>query len=73
VSIDQALASNIDQRFTELDSAMAPYQTGTGWTGYDQLQPADLRMLSQAVNNLAEPLSQVAARVVVASGGTLGN
>jgi len=52
---------------------MAPYQTGTGWTGYDQLQPADLRMLSQAVNNLAEPLSQVAARVVVASGGTLGN
>jgi iron uptake system component EfeO len=73
VTLDQNLALAIDQRFTELDSAMAPYQTGSGWTSYDQLQPTDLRTLSQAVNNLAEPLSQVAARVVVASGGTLGN
>jgi iron uptake system component EfeO len=73
ISLDQDLASNIDQRFTELDFAMAPYQTSSGWVSYDQLQPSDLRSLSQAVNNLAEPVSQVAARIVVASGGTLGS
>jgi len=38
---------------------------------YQQLHPDDLRTLSQAVNNLAEPISQVAARIVVASGGSL--
>ena len=72
VSLDQNLASSIDQRFTELDSAMAPYQTSSGWMSYQQLQPNDLRTLSQAVNDLAEPISQVAARIVVASGVSLG-
>ena len=71
-TLDPNLASNLDQRFTELDAAMAPYQTGSGWATYSQLQPSDLRTLSDAVNNLAEPLSQVAARIVVASGGSLG-
>src|SRR4051812_9871650 len=71
-SLDQNLAASIDQRYTELDAAMAPYQTSNGWMSYQQLQPEDLRTLSQAVNNLAEPISQMAARSVLASSGSLG-
>jgi iron uptake system component EfeO len=65
--LDPQLASTIAARFNDLDGVLAPYKTTTGWRSYDQLTPADVKALSQAVDNLAEPLSQVAGRVVVAS------
>jgi iron uptake system component EfeO len=70
--LDGALASTIDQRFAALDAAMQPYQVDGTWVTYKQLGQDDIRRLSEAVNNLAEPLSQVAARIVIATGGTLG-
>jgi iron uptake system component EfeO len=66
--LDPNLADTISGRFASLEVAMAPFVTADGWRTYDQLTPTDLRSLSQAVNDLAEPLSQVAARVVVAGG-----
>lgn len=70
-TLDVNLVATIDARFAELDAALPPYRTDNGWRSYTQLQPDDLRNLSQAVNNLAEPLSQVATRIVVATGGGL--
>jgi iron uptake system component EfeO len=70
--LDPRLADTIAARFTALDTTMAPFNDAGTWRTYDQLQPADVRGLSQAVNDLAESLSQVAAKVVVASGGTFG-
>jgi iron uptake system component EfeO len=74
VQLDPVLADTIAARFASLQATMAPYADDTGgWRSYDQLSPADVRSLSDAVNNLAEPLSQVAARVVVASGGSFAD
>jgi iron uptake system component EfeO len=70
--LDPALASTISTRFATLDGAMAPFNDAGVWRTYDQLSPRDVRTLSGAVNDLAEALSQVAARVVVASGGSSG-
>jgi hypothetical protein len=70
-SIRNVLASTITARFHDLDAALAPYSTGNGqWQPYDRLGASDIRALSDAVNNLAHPLSLVAAQVVVASGGS---
>jgi iron uptake system component EfeO len=69
--IDAPLADTISGRFAALNSALAPYRQGTTWTAYDQLTPAQVRVLSQAVGDLAEPLSQVAA-ILVAAGGSAG-
>ena len=66
--LDPSLADTISGRFAGLEVAMAPFVTADGWRTYDQLTSTDLRSLSRAVNDLAEPLSQVAARVVVAGG-----
>ena len=70
-TLDPNLVSTIDARFGDLDAAMAPFKTDSGWQSYTQLQPDDLKTLSQAVNGLAEPVSQVAAKIVVATSGSL--
>ncbi|MCX6022864.1 MAG: iron uptake system protein EfeO [Chloroflexi bacterium] len=69
--LDAPLADSISERFATLTTAMAPYRQGDGWVGYDQLSSAEIRKLAEAVNELSEPLSQVAARVAVAGGGDL--
>jgi iron uptake system component EfeO len=66
--LDSALADTTGTRFQALDTAMAPYKRGDGWLVYDQLSATQVRALSQAVGDLAEPLSQVAARIVAATG-----
>jgi iron uptake system component EfeO len=72
VMLDPTLADTITTRFQAMDTAMAPYKRGDGWLAYDQLSAVQVRALSQAVGDLAEPLSQVAARIVTTSGGALG-
>ena len=67
--IDPTLASTIAARFDALDAAIAPYRGPDGsWKLYSELQPSDVQSISGAVGGVAEPLSQVAARIVVASG-----
>ncbi|HTS15080.1 MAG TPA: iron uptake system protein EfeO [Candidatus Sulfotelmatobacter sp.] len=62
--VDPALAAIIAQRFADVDAALRPYRQGTGFVLYTALTPADTRTLAQVVDALAEPLSEVAAKVV---------
>jgi iron uptake system component EfeO len=61
---DPQLASDIATRFDAVNQALAPYKTGDSFVPYSQLTPDDTRALSQALDALAEPLSQVAEQVV---------
>jgi iron uptake system component EfeO len=62
--INPTLASTVQGRFTDLYAAMAPYKEGTGYVSYDKVTEAQRKTLSQAVDALAEPLSQVAGTIV---------
>jgi high-affinity iron transporter len=61
---DPALAAEISKRFDQVDAALEPYRKGNGFVSYTELTGADQRKLAQAVDALAEPLSQVAAQIV---------
>jgi iron uptake system component EfeO len=67
VQVDPALAREIDQRFADVDTALAPYRRGDGWVLYGELTEQDKRRLSQSIDALAEPLSQVGAKVARAN------
>jgi iron uptake system component EfeO len=60
---DPQLAATVEQRFTAVQQALAPYRTGGGWVRYSRLTPADTKALSEAVDALAQPISEVAPRV----------
>jgi high-affinity iron transporter len=61
---DPPLAAEIGKRFDEVDAALEPYGEGDDYVSYTELTRADQRKLAQAVDALAEPLSQVAAQIV---------
>ncbi len=61
---DPALAKEIDQRFAEVRRVLAPYGHGADFVSYDELTQADTRKLARSIDALAEPLSQVPARIV---------
>jgi iron uptake system component EfeO len=61
---DPGLASEIDQRFADVDAALDPYRRGDGFVLYGELTEQDKRQLAQSIDALGEPLSQVAAIVV---------
>jgi iron uptake system component EfeO len=71
--IDSALASEISRRFDAMDATLAPHRRGEGWVSYDALSADQVRALSVAVNDLAEPLSTVAALVVAYTEGDSGD
>jgi iron uptake system component EfeO len=60
---DPTLASTIDARFADVLTALQPYKQGAGWVDYSTVDQDARRALAQKVDALAEPLSQVAARV----------
>ncbi len=60
---DSALAGEIETRFRATDAALEPHRRGSGYVTYTQLSSADTRDLARAVDALAEPLSQVAAKI----------
>jgi iron uptake system component EfeO len=67
---DAQLASDVDARFVEVTTALkahadATNPIGNGYVLYDTLTPDDTKALSTVVDALAEPLSQVAAKVAV--------
>jgi iron uptake system component EfeO len=64
--LDSTLAATLDQRFAAVQAALATYRDGDGFVSYTQLTDTDTRALAQAVDALAQPLSQVAA-VILAS------
>ncbi len=57
-------ATEIDARFDRVIDALAPYREGAGFVLYTKLDDGQTRQLAQAVDAVAEPLSQVAQLVV---------
>jgi iron uptake system EfeUOB component EfeO/EfeM len=61
------LARTIQLRFADVHQALDRYRSGSGFVRYSALGRTDTRRLSQVVDALAEPLSQVSAIVLRAS------
>ncbi|MDH2414121.1 iron uptake system protein EfeO [Nocardioides sp. CER19] len=58
------LALQLDQRFGALQQLLDQQKAGEGFTFYDKVSDADRKALSDAVNALSEPLSQLTAAVL---------
>lgn len=61
---DPALAKTLTQRFDALQKLLDAQRTDTGFVFYDQLTQQEVKDLSNAVNALSEPLSQLTAAVL---------
>jgi iron uptake system component EfeO len=59
------LDTQIDTKFAELQSLLDQYKVGDGFQTYDKLSKSEVKELSDAVNALAEPISNLASVVVV--------
>jgi hypothetical protein len=59
---DPALVSELDKQFAAVEAALAKHRVGDGWKLHPQLSAAELKELSDAINALGEPVSQVAPR-----------
>jgi iron uptake system component EfeO len=62
------LAGEVDQRFADVYAALGPYGSGTQFVLYTQLTKNDSKILSEAIDVLAEPLSKVSKQVVGTGG-----
>lgn len=65
---DAALVTELDKQFAALNALLDEYRadrTSYDFTSYDKVGDADRKELSDGVNALAEPLSKLAAAVVV--------
>lgn len=56
---DAALDEQIGKGFADLESALAGYKSGDGYVSYLELKEEDTKKLSQLIDALAEPLSQM--------------
>lgn len=56
---NKELATEIDKRFKELDATLQPYRKDGGYVLYTELKEDEVKKLSQAIDALAEPLSQI--------------
>ncbi|HET6484508.1 MAG TPA: iron uptake system protein EfeO [Actinoplanes sp.] len=60
---DAALVKTLDERFASTEAALEKHRSGDGWQLHNQLSEADLKVLSDQINALAEPISKVAGLV----------
>src|SRR6201991_2223608 len=60
---NKQLGPTLDERFKAVDDLLATYQTADGYKLYTDLTDADKKKMSEAVDALAEPVSQVAGVV----------
>lgn len=57
---DATLVKTLDEKFKTLNDLLAKYETPEGgYVSYEELTPENTKELSSAVNQLAEPLSQM--------------
>lgn len=56
---DAALEKQIGERFEALQQELAPFKKGEGYVSYTKLKPEEIKKLSQNLDALAEPLSQM--------------
>jgi iron uptake system component EfeO len=57
------LVATLDQRFAAVETTLGRHRKGDGWKLHTDLTEAELKELSDAINALGEPVSQVAAVV----------
>jgi iron uptake system component EfeO len=58
---DAELVKTLEERFKNVNGLLAKYEDGTnGYISFDKLTEADTKALSEAVDQLGEPLSQMA-------------
>ncbi|WP_127534677.1 iron uptake system protein EfeO [Paenibacillus kobensis] len=62
---DADLEKNIGEKFTALEGLLAKYKSGEGYVAFTELKEEDTRALSQALDALAEPLSQMGKAIGV--------
>ncbi|MGL4340726.1 MAG: iron uptake system protein EfeO [Rhodoglobus sp.] len=65
VEKDPALAKQLDAEFATLQTLLDTHRVGDGFRLYTELSPAEIKALSDQVNALAEPLSQLTAALVL--------
>jgi iron uptake system component EfeO len=64
VRSDPVVVADIEERFRDVQETLDRHREGEGFVSYTTLTKQDVRALAQAVDALAEPLSQVGALVV---------
>ena len=62
---DPALATLLDERFASLQDLLDEHKKGDGFVLYTDLDEGEVKELSDSVNALSEPLSQLTAAVVL--------
>ena len=62
---DADLAATLDSEFAAIQTELDKYKTADGFQYYDQLTPEQVKQLSDSVNALSEPLSQLTSVVVL--------
>ncbi|MFD8484081.1 iron uptake system protein EfeO [Kitasatospora sp. NPDC059673] len=63
---DPSLSKTLDAEFEKITGLLAKYRQADGtWTSYDKVTEGERKTLQDAVNALSEPLSKLAAAVVV--------
>jgi iron uptake system component EfeO len=62
---DKDLATTLDTEFAAIQTELDNYKTADGFQYYTELTPDQVRQLSDSVNALSEPLSQLTAVVVL--------
>jgi len=60
---DPALGPVLDEQFAAVESLLEEYRSGDGFTLYTELTPDDIRKMTEAIDALGEPVSQVAGVV----------
>jgi iron uptake system component EfeO len=61
---DPALSRTIERRFTAAQRALDRHRKGVGFVSYTELGDSDTRALGQAIDALAEPLSEAPGKLV---------
>lgn len=61
---DPELSRTIQSRFAATQRVLDRYRRGPGWVIYTKLTKADTRQLAQAIDALAEPLSEAPGKLV---------
>lgn len=60
----KSTAKKLDAEFATIDTLLAQYKEGDGFVSYTQLTTAQVKELSDSVNALSEPLSQLTSILV---------
>ncbi|ADD45315.1 iron uptake system protein EfeO [Stackebrandtia nassauensis] len=60
---DPKLGKKLDEKFAAAEEALGEHAKGDGWRLWDELSKSELKELSDAINALGEPVSEVAGVV----------